>query len=186
MMDLKTIIILVLTGVILWLSQCQRVECPELIETPVEFTHDTTYVPEPYVVYKDTTIYSILYNDSLIHDTIWMQQAIVEYHTQKQYADTLSLDSLGYVVVNDVLYKNSIVLRSYSAHIKYKELITPSTKIRASAALYWGVGSTFTTTGFKSITADLMLLNNNRGYVAGVGLGQDMNYIFKFGIYFKF
>lgn len=188
MKNIQSIIIVILTGIIIWLSQCQRVDVVEPVQNEVEYVHDTTYVPQ--LVYEDTTIYSISYRDTAIYDTT---SAIVQYispekdwMTQRQYMDTLDLDTLGYLVLHDLIYKNKIVMRSYSAHIKFK--MTPPVKLKSRSVteIYWGGSTTLSPTGFKSLTGDLLLTRNDAGYLIGIGLGQDFNYVFKFGIYFKF
>ena len=111
MKDIKTITILILLGLIVYLKQCTE---PKKVVVPkevikIETKYDTIVkVSEVYV----PTIKEVIVE---VHDTITeidTVKVIGDYFTKKFYSDTLNEDSL-IAIVNDTVYKNSIISRQF-------------------------------------------------------------------------
>ena len=191
MKNIQTIIIAVLALVILWLSQCQRVAEPVPPVVEYKYIHDTTYVPK--LVYEDTTIYSVIYQDSIVHDTVKLSGAVVQYisptkdwYTQRKYVDTIEIDTIGWMVITDMIYQNKIKMRMYDAHVRIRPMQQPKLDKPSSNGLYWGGSTTLSSDGFKSLTAELLYIRRDAGYLIGAGIGDDFKYRVRLGIYFKF
>jgi hypothetical protein len=102
-----------------------------------------TTLEKPTVVTKTDTTYI----HKIIHDTIYTppithyiyvpqqvpakvdtQAILKDYFTKKVYEDTIKIDSIGYVVVKDTLFKNQILTRETKGTYSYP-VITKTTTI---------------------------------------------------------
>jgi hypothetical protein len=130
----------------------------------------------------------------VIHDPVVIQQylpdtnyerlkiqfeMLVKEHTVKNvYADTLKLDTLGYIAIADTTQLNKLLNRSYN--YKYKiptitEQITITKYPPKRNQLYVGAGVNVERT-FAPASAELgLLLKTKRDQIMGVKAGSDIN-----------
>lgn len=146
------IIIVALLGVIL-LQQCNKKETPSYIPSVVRDTTwkilQSTIVTNPKLI---KTIHSETLTKEFIHDTTIVEK----YLASNIYADSIKIDSIGYVKIYDTINKNLIAGRSTSYNLKYpivKETVTIYPKPKSQ--LYIG----FTANGNKDVIIDQMGLN---------------------------
>ena len=183
---LEHILILILGVVILWLTQCRRSEpiVDEIIKTEVVTKWDTVevakteYVPkiiEKVVVSIDTFTAPI--------DTV---SVLEDYYAKYFYTDTIQIDTLGSVVINDTITRNLISFRDVQSNI-----FIPTTTITNTVYLYkreffGGISVGATNQAIQNINGELLYINKKRdAYGFGIGLNPDFQPIFTGRIYWK-
>jgi len=146
-LDTKTIIILILFGVIIWLSQCNTgqplisfgSDCPEIKDTTiVTIIHDTLppdtvlkeiEVLKPYPVEKVVSIQVPIQVIEFVTraDSVLIDSLLQAYYTQNIYKDTISDDSVQ-IIVQETVVENRIEERK----IQYRLLfpVITATKIQ--------------------------------------------------------
>jgi hypothetical protein len=183
--SLQTVLILILALIILLQSQCSRKDPvePEVIVT-IETKWDTvevekiSYVPKWRT--KVVTEYDTIPRDI---DTV---EILKDYYARYYYTDTLTLDTLGYLVLNDTITKNSILNRSFTSKIQI-----PTTTITKEIYLnkrefYWGLGVHGRPDQLNYVGGEFMYRTKNKQvYGLGVGLNQDLQPVFGGRMYWK-
>ena len=140
----------------------------ETIQTPPEYIADTSYpkLKEQY--------------DALV----------VAYLAKNIYADTLKLDTLGYVAIADTLQKNELQNRSYKYNYKIPTIHTTTTITKyapSKGALFMGGG----VTGNKQIELQTIqggvLYKSKRDKIFGlhIGLNNNSQVIYGLSSYWK-
>jgi len=172
--DTKSILIAVLIGIIIFLLKCND---PEIITEErvvtktvtqidtVRLTH-TKYVPKYY-----ETVVTI--TDTIPRDVDTLA-ILSDYYTKIYYIDTISVDTLGFIYLNDTITQNRIYSRQVTT-----DLYIPSTLVREvvyinARELYIGPTVTFDRSGLERIGANLAF-RDKRGhlYEAGLGINRD-------------
>jgi hypothetical protein len=183
--SLQTVLILILALIILLQSQCSRKDPvePEVIVT-IETKWDTvevekiSYVPKWRT--KVVTEYDTIPRDI---DTV---EILKDYYARYYYTDTLTLDTLGYLVLNDTITKNSILNRSFTSKIQI-----PTTTITKEIYLnkrefYWGLGVHGRPDQLNYVGGEFMYRTKNKQvYGLGVGLNQDLQPVFGGRMFWK-
>src|SRR6056300_104129 len=110
--SIQNLLIIVLVVLVLFQSQCSRKDPvePEVIVT-IETKWDTVEVEKVSYIPKWRTKVVTEY-DTIPRD-IDTVAILKDYYARYFYTDTLTLDTLGYVVLNDTITKNSILNRSF-------------------------------------------------------------------------
>jgi hypothetical protein len=199
--DLKTIIIIALGAIILFLKMCSgpdtntgsTVKINGKKYVVVKHTIDTVYQPVTQTVYRDgKTIYVDVPVYVEVPSNIDTGEVIKDYFAKYTYKDTLRLkDSLGFIAVTDTIFKNRILNRVFDAKVNkitVKEVIylEPAPK----AHLY--LGGTFGSAGTTPFIAPSLMLETkkNRIYKLSVGYSYDLktdqkNYLAQFGLLWR-
>ena len=162
----------------------------------------STPIPEPKVITETVTKWDTVKIDSLvyvpkwktrietIHDTVPSSIDTVtilkEYYAKYFYSDTIQLDTLGSVVINDTVTRNLISFRDVQSNI-----FIPTTTITNTIYLYkreffGGVSVGATNQAVQNINGELLYVNKKRdAYGFGIGLNPDFQPIFTGRIYWK-
>jgi hypothetical protein len=185
-----TILILVVIGLILF----SRVGCNNGLGFFDKPKADTVVVRDTLWNEHDSTIIKQMTVKEVIHDPVIIQQYVpdtnyerlklqfemlVKEHTAKNvYADTLKLDTLGYIAVADTTQLNKLLNRTYD--YKYKiptitEKITITKYPPKRNQVYIG-GAINVDKGFAPSTAEVgLILKTKRDQIMGVKAGSDIN-----------
>ena len=162
----------------------------------------STPIPEPKVITETVTKWDTLKIDSLvyvpkwktrietIHDTIPSSIDTVailkDYYAKYFYSDTIQLDTLGSVVINDTVTRNLISFRDVQSNI-----FIPTTTITNTVYLYkreffGGVSVGSTNQAVQNINGELLYVDKKRNaYGFGIGLNPDFQPIFTGRMYWK-
>ena len=183
--SLQTVLILILALIILLQSQCSRKDPvePEVIVT-IETKWDTVEVTQTQYVPKWKT--KVVTEEVLIPADIDTMSILEDYYARYFYTDTLNLDTLGYLVLNDTITKNSILNRSFTSKIQI-----PTTTITKEIYLnkrefYWGLGVHGRPDQLNYVGGEFMYRTKNKQvYGLGVGLNQDLQPVFGGRMYWK-
>ena len=183
--SLQTVLILILALIILLQSQCSRKDTvePEVIVT-IETKWDTVEVTQTQYVPKWKT--KVVTEEVLIPADIDTMSILEDYYARYFYTDTLNLDTLGYLVLNDTITKNSILNRSFTSKIQI-----PTTTITKEIYLnkrefYWGLGVHGRPDQLNYVGGEFMYRTKNKQvYGLGVGLNQDLQPVFGGRMFWK-
>ena len=163
--------------------------------------HDTI-ITEPITVTQTVTKWDTLKIDSLvyipkwrtrietIHDTIPANidtlSILKDYYAKYFYTDTLSLDSLGSIVINDTVSRNSIIFREIQPNVLIPTTTVTNTVFINKREFYVGFGLKGRTDQINYLGGELLYRTKNKQvYGAGVGLNQDFQPVLGFSMYWK-
>jgi len=172
--SLQTVLILILVLVLLYLTQCSKTDPvePEVIVT-IETKWDTVNVVQTEYVPKWRT--KIVTEHDTIPADVDTMSILKDYYAKYYYTDTLTLDTLGYLVVNDTITQNSILSRRFESKVQI-----PTTTITKEIYLnkrefYWGLGVHGRTDQLNYVGGEFMYRTKNKQvYGLGIGLNQDL------------
>ena len=189
--NLKNILIVVLIIIILLMRACSGNSTPKQGKTKIVTETKTEYV----TVEKKVNVYvpkivrvtkvEWLPSESTPIDTA---DILSEYYAQNEYSDTLSLDTLGYVVINDVITQNQISSRDFTYKLDIPKVTTTTTitEYINRRELYYGFGMAGNMSQLNYVGAELMYKNKKKqAYGLGVGINQNLQPIISGRIYWK-
>jgi len=180
------IVILILGVVLLWLTQCRRTEpiIEEIVKTEVVTKWDTVeiakteYVPkivERVVVDIDTF--------SIPIDTV---SVLKDYYAKYFYTDTIQIDTLGSIVINDTITRNLIAMRDVQSNIFIPTTTITNTVYLNRREFYGGISLTGQPTQLDFINGELLYKGKKRNaYGIGVGINNQLVPIYTFKVFWK-
>ena len=187
--DIKTLLIVVLIVIIIIMRSCSG-------------DRNNTMIPEPITITQTVTKWDTLKIDSLVyvprwrtkintvHDTIPADidtlYILKDYYSKYFYTDTLNLDSLGSIVINDTISKNSILFREIHPNVLIPTTTITNTVYINKREFYGGFGIKGRSNQLNYLGGELLFkTKNNQAYNIGVGLNQDFQPVLGFGMYWK-
>ena len=194
--NIKTVLIVLLILVILFLSYCSSgpfqipwkkwKNQPEG-ETPVVVRVETKWdtVTKEVPIYTPKWKVRTEYKDTFVYRDIDTLEILKDYFASYSYFDTLYNDSIT-IRISDTITQNKIKNRS----IEY-DLLIPTTIITRDSVVrkrgfYVGVGASGTTSQLTNVGGELLYTSRKKiGIGVGVGLNQDFNVVFSGKMYFK-
>ncbi|MDA8959228.1 hypothetical protein N9F64_00355 [bacterium] len=188
--DIKTLLIVVLVAIILLMRACSGKEGKGIAKNePITITQTVTK-------WDTVTIDSLVYipkwktKIETIHDTVPANidtlDILKDYYTKYFYTDTLDLDSLGSIVINDTISRNSILFREIQPNIFIPTTTVTNTVFINNREFYVGFGLKGRTDQINYLGGELLYRTKNKQvYGAGVGLNQDFQPILGFSMYWK-
>lgn len=188
-LDIKTLLILVLIAVILFMRACDGrknitskpgdvVNVDGKPHIVVKHTRDTVYIPKQTIVYKkgediyhEVPVYVEIPNDV---DTT---EILKDYFASVTYKDTIKLnDNLGEIKLTDVISKNRIQDRKFEANVK-QQIIRDSIilKEKVRRQLYIGINSSFTSQNFVNSVGTGFIYKDKKDKVFLFGVGAQQS-----------
>ena len=155
--------------------------------------HDTTWQTHDSLIIKKLVIKNTIHDTlppEYIADTNYPKlkaqyDALVFAHLAKNiYADTVKLDTLGYVAVADTVHKNELLGRSYKYNYKIPTITVTNTITKqapAKGALFMGGGITGNPNEVKSLFGGL-LYKSKKDKVFGLTIGVTGNSKIVYGV----
>jgi hypothetical protein len=161
-----------------------------------------TVVTEPITITKTVTKWDTLKIDSLvyvpkwrtkittIHDTIPADidtlSILKDYYAKYFYTDTLSLDSLGNIVINDTISRNSILFREIQPNVLIPTTTVTNTVYINENEFYGGFGLQGRTDQLNYLGGELLWKNKKKQvYGFGIGVNQDFQPVLSGRMYWK-
>ena len=144
--------------------------------------HDTIWSVHDSLIVKKLKVKEIIHDTlppEYIADTNYPKlkaqyDALVIAHLAKKvYADTVKLDTLGYVAVADTVHKNELQNRSYKYNYKIPTITVTTTITKyapAKGGLFIGGGITGTSSEINSLHGGL-LYKSKRDKIFGLNIG---------------
>jgi hypothetical protein len=109
-----------------------------------------------------------------------------DYYAKYFYTDTIKVDSLGFIVINDTVTRNLISKRDVQSNI-----FIPTTTITNTVYLYkkeffGGISVGATNQAVQNINGELLYINKKRNaYGFGIGLNPDFQPVYTARMYWK-
>lgn len=183
--SIQSFLIIILVAVLLYQSQCSRkpdVE-PEVIVT-IETKWDTVNVTQTEYVPKWRT--RVVTKHDTIPQDIDTMSILKNYYSKFHYVDTLTLDTLGYLVLNDTISKNSIMSRSFVSDISIPTTTITKEIYLKKREFYWGMGLNGDASQLNYLGGEFMYKNKQRNmFGVGVGVNQDLQPVLSGRMYWK-
>ncbi len=144
---------------------------PTLVQsTPASGTHwDTVYLP-------DTSYQGLLKQYKDVAKTLL---------TTNSYADTLQVDSIGYVYLTDQVSKNAITSRTFSYSLKYpfvKQTVTIREPYKPTRQLYFGGGLEGSNLSLINQVKTGLLYKDRKDRIYLINVGADKNLSLSYGV----
>lgn len=189
--NIQSIIIVILIIIILFLTQCSGTDEPIVkkeVVTQTEIKYDTIRVENEVEVIKwkwkikTDTIEKIIPQDV---DTL---DILKDYYTKYFYIDTINIDTVGYIVINDTIQKNSILNRKTTS-----EIVIPTKEILKTDVIYINEYEFYTGPNFRigggkvdymGIEGTLRGVNGNL-FTVGAGVNNENKFSIGGGVLWK-
>ena len=178
--NIQTLLVVVLAALLFLQRGCSSTSPvePEVI-TEVVTQWDTIRVAEKEYVpkYIRKTVVEID-TFSVPIDTI---SILKDYYAKYFYTDTIKIDTLGTIIVNDTVTRNLILMRDVQSNIFIPTTTITNTTYLYKRELFWGVavGGMINPVQNESpinyVSGELMYVNKKRN-VYGFGLGVDKDF----------
>ena len=183
--NIQTLLIVVLAALLFLQRGCSStppVE-PEVI-TEVVTQWDTIKVTEKEYVpkYIRKTVVEID-TFSVPIDTI---SILKDYYAKYFYTDTIKIDTLGTIIVNDTVTRNLISMRDVQSNIFIPTTTITNTVYLYKREFYGGISVGSTNQAVQNINAELLYINKKRqSYGFGVGLNPQWQPVYTVRMYWK-
>lgn len=149
-----------------------------IIEWDTVVIEKTQYVPKWRT--KVTTIHDTVLADV---DTAFI---LNDYYSTYAYTDTLSLDSLGSIIINDTISKNSILFRDVQPNIFIPTTTVTNTVYLNRREFYGGISLTGQPTQLDFINGELLYRGKKRNaYGIGAGINNQLEPVYTVKMYWR-
>ena len=183
--NIQTLLIVVLAVLLFYQKSCSStppVE-PQTI-TEVVTRWDTLKVATKEYVPK--YIRKTIVNIDTFQAPIDTMSILRDYYAKYFYTDTIKVDSLGFIVINDTVTRNLISKRDVQSNIFIPTTTITNTTYLYKRELFWGASISGNQEQIQSINGELMYVNKKRNaYGFGVGVDQNFQPIFTGRLYWK-
>ena len=183
--NIQTLLVVVL-AVLLFLqrgcSSTPPVE-PKVI-TEVVTKWDTVKVEKTEYVPK--VVEKVVVNIDTFSAPIDTTAVLKDYYAKYFYTDTIQLDTLGSIIVNDTITRNLISFRDVQSDIFIPTTTITNTVYLYKREFYGGVSVGATNQAVQNINGELLYVNKKRQvYGFGVGLNPDFQPVYTVRMYWK-
>jgi hypothetical protein len=183
--NISTLLVVVL-AVLLWLqrgcSSTSPVE-PKVI-TKVVTKWDTVKVEQ--TEYVPQIIEKVVVNIDTFSTPIDTVSVLKDYYAKYFYTDTIQLDTLGSIIVNDTITRNLISFRDVQSNIFIPTTTITNTTYLYKREFFGSISVGATNQAVQNINAELLYINKKRqGYGIGVGLNPNFQPIYTGRLYWK-
>ena len=183
--NIQTLLVVVLAALLFLQRGCSSTSPvePEVI-TEVVTQWDTIRVAEKEYVpkYIRKTVVEID-TFSVPIDTI---SILKDYYAKYFYTDTIKIDTLGTIVINDTVTRNLISMRDVQSNIFIPTTTVTNTVYLFKHEFFSGISVGTTNQELQNINGELLYINKKRNaYGFGVGVDQNFQPIFTGRLYWK-
>jgi predicted small secreted protein len=197
--NIQNIIIVVLIIIIILQQQCSGPS------TGLNLFNKNLKQPTPIegtVITKIETKWDTIKIDSLVYIPKWRTHIITkydtiptnidtlsilkDYYTKYFYTDTLDLDTLGNIVINDTISQNLITSRKIISNIYIPTTTIERDSLISKHEFYYGFGLAGNQTQFSYIGGELLWRSKQKKVIgAGLGINQNLQPIISFRMMWK-
>ena len=183
--NIQTLVIVALVVLLFLQRSCSSSPAPtEKVKVDTLIQFDTieiiknNYVPQ----WKEKIVTQI----DTIRDTIDTATVIQDYYSKYFYSDTVKVDTIGNLVINDTICQNTIFKRNINTNIVIPTLHVTKTVYVNKTEFYWGLGLGGNAGQINYIGVDFVLKSkNDQAYGFGVGLDNTMKPAFRGSMLWK-
>ena len=180
------IVILILGVCLLWLTQCRRTEpiIEEIVKTEVVTKWDTVEVAKTEYVPK--IVERVVVDIDTFSTPIDTVSVLKDYYAKYFYTDTIQIDTLGSIVINDTITRNLIAMRDVQSNIFIPTTTITNTVYLNRREFYGGISLTGQPTQLDFINGELLYKGKKRNaYGIGVGINNELVPIYTFKVFWK-
>jgi hypothetical protein len=183
--NIQTLLVVVLAALLFLQRGCSStppVE-PEVI-TEVVTQWDTIKVTEKEYVpkYIRKTVVEID-TFSVPIDTV---SILKDYYAKYFYTDTIKIDTLGIIVINDTVTRNLISIRDVQSNIFIPTTTITNTIYLKKRELFGGVSVSSSPTAIQNLNGELLFINKKRqAYGIGAGINNQFQPVYTVRMYWK-
>jgi hypothetical protein len=160
--------------------------------------HDTTWQTHDSLIIKKLIIKNTIHDTlppEYIADTnypklkVQYDALVIAYLAKNIYADTVKLDTLGYVAVADTVHKNELLGRSYKYNYKIPTITVTNTITKQAppkGALFMGGGVTGNKIGLDVLHGGLLYKSKqDKLFGLNIGINSNSQVVYGFQSYWK-
>jgi hypothetical protein len=183
--NIQTLLVVVLAALLFLQRGCSStppVE-PEVI-TEVVTQWDTIKVTEKEYVpkYIRKTVVEID-TFSVPIDTV---SILKDYYAKYFYTDTIKIDTLGIIVINDTVTRNLISIRDVQSNLFIPTTTITNTIYLKKRELFGGVSVGSSPTAIQNLNGELLFINKKRqAYGIGAGINNQFQPVYTVRMYWK-
>lgn len=183
--NIQTLLIVVLVIVILMKSCGEKTTDSQIItKTKIEYISVEKKVPQ-YVPKWKTRVETKINIDTFL-TKVDTSAILNDYYSKYYYEDTLSLDTLGYVLVKDTISKNNITSRNIDYKLLIPKITIEKTIILNKREFYTGFGVTGNLDQLNYIGVEgLYRTKKKQAFGLGVGVNQNLIPVVSGRMYWK-
>jgi hypothetical protein len=165
----------------------------EVSKKDIEIIRDTTWIHKDSTIYSKSTVVktvSVPYEKRIIEyipDTNY-NKLVRQYNTLvdkylivKMYKDSIKIDSIGYVHINDTISSNTLQGRSYTYNIKHP-IINNYIPLKTKNQLYYGGGVGGNPIEIVNNIYAGVLLKTKRDRIVGINIGLNSKGLVNYGL----
>ena len=178
--NIQTLLVVVLAALLFFQRGCSSTPPVEpKVITEVVTKWDTVKVEQ--TEYVPQIIEKVVINIDTFTTPIDTVSVLKDYYAKYFYTDTIQLDTLGSIIVNDTITRNLISFRDVQSNIFIPTTTITNTTYLYKRELFWGVavGGMINPVQNESpinyVSGELMYVNKKRN-VYGFGLGVDKDF----------
>jgi hypothetical protein len=183
--NIQTLLIVVLAVLLLLQRSCSStppVE-PEVI-TEVVTKWDTLKVTKTKYVPK--YIKKTVVNIDTFQAPIDTVSILKDYYAKYFYTDTIKIDTLGTIVINDTVTRNLISMRDVQSNISIPTTTVTNTVYLFKHEFFSGISVGTTNQELQNINGELLYINKKRNaYGFGIGLNPQFQPVYTVRMYWK-
>ena len=182
--NIQTLLIVVLAVLLLLQRSCSSTPVEPQVITEVVTHWDTVKVKTTEYVPK--IVERIVVDIDTFSTPIDTVSVLKDYYAKYFYTDTIQIDTLGSIVINDTITRNLISMRDVQSNI-----FIPTTTITNTIYLYkreffGGISVGATNQAVQNINGELLYINKKRhAYGFGVGLNPQWQPVYTVRMYWK-
>ena len=173
---IQTLLIVVLIIIILLMRNCSGNSNPkpkpkEIVKTTIK------YIP----VNKEIPVYIPKWKEKIVIDidtflvNVDTNAILSDYYAKYYFVDTLSLDTLGYVLVEDTVTQNKIASRKVNYKVNIPKITIEKTIYVNEREFYYGLGLAGNPKLLNYLGAE-MLYRTKKKQAYGLGVGVNQNF----------
>lgn len=174
--SIQTLLIVVLIIIILLMRNCSGNSNPktkpkEIVKTTIEYIPVDKEIPVYIPKWKEKIITDI---DTFLVD-VDTSAILADYYAKYYFVDTLSLDTLGYVLVEDTVTQNKITSRKVNYKVNIPKITIEKTIYVNEREFYYGLGLAGNPKQLNYLGAE-MLYKTKKKQAYGLGIGVNQNF----------
>ena len=183
--NISTLLVVVLAALLFFQRGCSSTPPVEpKVITEVVTKWDTVKVEQ--TEYVPQIIEKVVINIDTFSTPIDTVSVLKDYYAKYFYTDTIQLDTLGSIIVNDTITRNLISFRDVQSNIFIPTTTITNTVYLYKREFYGGVSVGATNQAVQNINAELLYINKKRqSYGFGVGLNPQFQPVYTVRMYWK-
>jgi len=183
--NIQTLLVVVLAALLFFQRGCSSTPPVEpKVITEVVTKWDTVKVEQ--TEYVPQIIEKVVINIDTFTTPIDTVSVLKDYYAKYFYTDTIQLDTLGSIIVNDTITRNLISFRDVQSNIFIPTTTITNTVYLYKREFYGGISVGSTNQAVQNINAELLYINKKRqSYGFGVGLNPQWQPVYTVRMYWK-